>query len=124
MIKYVVARRVVVQTLLIAGLVLSASAEALADTTTLVCNNPYQPSTPPFTLELDPVQNTVTQKVTASPNVAAWSIKVPATFDTKEIKYNINAWAYIIDRVTANVTANGDGGVVMNFPCHVAQKQF
>ena len=66
----------------------------------------------------------MTQNVPSSPNVAASSAKYPATFDSKEIKYNTGAWLYTIDRVTGNVSADGGGGVVMNFPCHVGKTQF
>jgi hypothetical protein len=98
---------------------------ALADPVTLICNNPYQPGTAPFTIDLDQAESAVTQSVPASPNVAASSTKMPATFDSKEIKYNVGSWAYTINRVTGNVSAvDGNGRTAMNFPCHVGKTQF
>ena len=52
------------------------------------------------------------------------STKYKATFAAKKIMFNTGDWAYTIDRVTGTTTANGSGGVAMNFPCHVGTAQF
>jgi len=103
---------------------LAVSSPAMSETVTLICNNPYQPSNPPFTIELDQARSTVTQDVPATARVRASSGTYTATFTANEIKYNVNEWVYTIDRVTGNVTANAGAGAVMNFPCHVGKTQF
>ncbi len=108
--------------------ILAMSCQAvLADTVTLICDNPYHPDNPPFTLELDQAQGTVTQTFSATQYSPAGSSKYAATFDAREIKYTIGDFAYAIDRVTGNLTATSNPGnprVVMNFPCHVGKTQF
>jgi hypothetical protein len=91
---------------------------AVAAATTLVCTNPYQPNNVPFTIDLDQIQNTLTI------NNPGNSTKYKATFAAKKIMFNTGDWAYTIDRVTGTTTANGSGGVAMNFPCHVGTAQF
>ena len=85
---------------------------------TIICTNPYQPNNVPFTIDLDQIESTVTI------NNPGDSTKYRATFDAKTIKFNTGNWAYTIDRVTVTTTANGAGGVIMNFPCHVGKAQF
>lgn len=100
---------------------------ALADTVTLICDNPYHPDNPPFTLELDQTQGIVTQTNSATQYSPAGSSKYAATFDAREVKYTIGDFAYTIDRVTGNLTATSNPGsprVVMNFPCHLGKTQF
>ena len=84
----------------------------------LVCTNPYQPNTVPFTIDLDQARSTVTINNPGNSN------SYRAAFDPQKIKFNTpGPWAYTIDRVTATTTAAGEGGVIMSFPCHVGKAQ-
>ena len=103
---------------------LTSGAAAATTPITFVCSNPYQPGGPPFTIDLDPAHRAVTQSVSASQNVPASSTKYAATFDARKIKYSAGSWTYTIDRMTGDVSADGGGSVVMNFPCHVGKAQF
>ena len=103
-------------------LVVVSSQFTFADTTTLVCTNNERPSDPPFTIDLDQSNGTVTY------NVNGMSTKYPATFDSKEINYstNNNAWNCTINRLTGIITIRGteNTSVVLHNTCHVGNAQF
>jgi len=115
-----VARR----TLLGMAILVTANQAALADTTTLLCLNPSFPTDPPFTVDLDQTQRTVTWSFSGKQYVPAYSNKFPATFDAKEIKFVMGETSMTINRLTGIATGVGQEGTILTFPCHVGKTQF
>jgi hypothetical protein len=93
---------------------------AMAAVATLVCTNNQRPSDPPFTIDLDQANGTVTYNNNGVLN------KIPATFDAKEITYTVGTWTTTISRLTGIITSRTteDTSVVLHDTCHVATAQF
>ncbi len=102
------------------AMIMASSQTARADTITLVCPYPSQPSAPPITFDLDQTHSTVTESVPGYPPV-----KYTATFDAREIKWILNNnMIDKIDRVTGTYTTSFGAGTAASIPCHVGQAQF
>lgn len=118
-------RRILIRFVLGLLALAAASKMALADTTTLVCNN----NNGTITIDLDEAQHTVSMGVTPTR-------PVPAVFDSKKITFTEVpcstytdgqcTWNYTLDRVTGILSMILGNGV--RFPnlytCHPGKVQF
>lgn len=105
------------------GTFLTASTAALADPTTLICNNEIFPNLPPTTFNLDEANHTVSTDYQGLGQIAA-------AFDPQKISFVVvqgtETEHYTIDRLTGNVSMITDSGIRAQkiFTCHVGQRQF
>jgi len=105
------------------GTFLTASTVALADPTTLICNNEIFPNQPPTTFNIDEANHSVSTDYQGLGQIAA-------AFDPQKITFKVvqgpETENYTIDRLTGNVSMISDSGIraLKIFTCHAGQRQF